>query len=251
MADRDPSASAGRAVHPLDGSLWCQSRVEADGTWPAEVTFGRTDTQPLSIAPCYTEGSLPALVTFHYERRSPVARVSRLLLRVVPVILAAGVTAGATGSGATSATRPAPNVLFTPLLTRLRTLYIPAVLPATIPFTATTSSKLYATLDDHTAFSYLINIGYTSGCHGTGACRWGEVVGGFGPDMPTVFDYPKGRHVRLHNGSLALFYPFRCGASCGDSELVFQRAGFVYMVTRKAGSLPDLLIMANSVVTVS
>ncbi len=70
------------------------------------------------------------------------------------------------------------------------------------------------------------------------------------PDMPTVFDYPRGRHVRLHNGALALYYPFTCGASCGDSELVFQRDAFVYMVTRKAGSLADLLTIANSVVTV-
>lgn len=174
-----------------------------------------------------------------------MALVARRLSRVAAPILAAGVAAGAT-----AATPPAPNVLFTPLLPRLRTLSIPVVLPATIPFKATASSKLYATLDDHTAFSYLINIGYTAACHGTGACRWGEIVGGSEPDMPTVFDYPTGRHVRLHNGALALYYPFRCGASCGDSELVFQRAGFVYMVTRKAGALTALLTMANSVVTV-
>lgn len=179
-----------------------------------------------------------------------MALVSGLLRRVAPVILAAGVVAGGSVPGATAATPPAPNALFTPLLPRLHTLYIPVVLPATIPFKATKASKLYATLDDHTAFSYLINIGYTSDCHGTGACRWGAIVGGSEPDMPTVFDYPTGRHVRLHNGALALFYPFRCGASCGDSELVFQRAGFVYMVTRKAGALRDLLTMANSVVTV-
>ncbi len=175
-----------------------------------------------------------------------MSRVARLLRSVAAVVLSAAVT-----SGATAATPPVPNALFAPLLPRLRTLDIPVVLPATIPFTATKGTKLYATLDDHTAFSYLINIGYTSACHGMGACRWGEIVGGYGPDMPTVFDYPAGRHVRLHNGALALFYPFRCGASCGDSELVFQRAGFVYMVTRKAGALRDLLIMANSVVTVS
>ena len=96
---------------------------------------------------------------------------SRLLRRVAPVILATAVAAGATGPGATAAAHPAPNVLFTPLLARLRRLYIPAVLPATIPFKATTSSKLYATLDDRSAFSYLINIGYTAACHGTGARR--------------------------------------------------------------------------------
>jgi hypothetical protein len=48
----------------------------------------------------------------------------------------------------------------------------------------------------------------------------------------------------------ALYFPFRCGASCGDSVLVFQKEGFGYTVTLKAGSLNDLLAMANSATVV-
>ena len=60
-------------------------------------------------------------------------------------------------------------------------------------------------------------------------------------DTPTIFDYPRGRHVRLRGGALALYYSYTCGASCGDSVLVFQREGVVYTVGVKAGSLGDVL----------
>ena len=53
--------------------------------------------------------------------------------------------------------------------------------------------------------------------------------------------------MRLHNGAQAFYFPFKCGASCGDSVLVFQVAGTVYTVTIKGGSLRDVMAMANSV----
>jgi len=40
---------------------------------------------------------------------------------------------------------------------------------------------------------------------------------------------------------LALYYSYTCGASCGDSVLVFQREGIVYTVSLKAGALGDVL----------
>jgi len=76
------------------------------------------------------------------------------------------------------------------------------------------------------------------------------VTGGPEVDTPTIFDYPRGRHVRLRGGALALYYSYTCGASCGDSVLVFQREGVVYTVSlkgRRAGRRADVLSMTNSV----
>ena len=150
-----------------------------------------------------------------------------------------------------AAARPAVNPVFRPLLPQLRGLTIPVLLPAYLPFHASAGLRIYATVDDRTPYAYLINIGYTAGCHGATACRFGEVTGGPEIDTPTIFDYPRGHQVHLRTGALALYYPYTCGASCGDSVLVFQASGVVYTVSLKAGSLHAVLAMANSVVRVT
>jgi hypothetical protein len=138
------------------------------------------------------------------------------------------------------------NPLFQPLLPQLHGLLIPVVLPTTVPRQHAAGTQLSATVDDRTTWGYLVDIGYTPHCGGANACRYGSVTGGAEIDTPTIFDYPRARHVRLKNGALALYFPYRCGASCGDSVLVFQEEGFVYTVSLKAGSLRDILTMANS-----
>ena len=145
----------------------------------------------------------------------------------------------------------AVNPVFRPILPRLKGVTIPVLLPTYIPRQDPKGPRLYATVDDHGLYSYLIDIGFTPDCHGGGACRFGEVTGGPEIDTPTIFDYPRGRHVRLRGGALALYYPYTCGASCGDSVLVFQREGVVYTVSLKAAALGDVLSMANSVAPVA
>jgi len=140
----------------------------------------------------------------------------------------------------------AVNPVFRPLLSRLKGVGIPVLLPTYIPRQNAGNLRLYATVDDRGAYSYLIDIGFTPDCHGSTVCRLGEVTGGPEVDTPTIFDYPRGRHVRLRNGALALYYPYTCGASCGDSVLVFQVDGTVYTASLKAGALSDVLAMANS-----
>ena len=142
---------------------------------------------------------------------------------------------------------PVVNPVFRPILPRLKSVTIPVLLPTYLPRQNPKGLRLYATVDDQGLYSYLINIGFTPDCHGGGACRFGEVTGGPEVDTPTIFDYPRGRHVQLRGGALALYYPYTCGASCGDSVLVFQREGVVYTVSLKAGALSDVLSMANSV----
>lgn len=153
---------------------------------------------------------------------------------------------GANGGPVNAAAPVAVNPLFQPLLPHLHGMYIPVVLPSTVPGQHVAGAKLSASLDDRTAWGYLVNIGFTPHCGGVDACRYGSVTGGAEIDTPTIFDYPRAKQVHLKNGALALYFPYRCGASCGDSVLVFREEGFVYTVTIKAGSLHDVLAMANS-----
>ena len=101
-------------------------------------------------------------------------------------------------------------------------------------------------MDDLGRYAYLIDMGYAPDCRGGGACRLGTVTGGPEVDTPTIFDYPHGQHVRLRNGGLALYFPYTCGASCGDSVLVFKVDGVVYTVSVKAGTLAEVQSMAES-----
>lgn len=168
--------------------------------------------------------------------------------RALPLLILAVLWWSPAPSLAWAAAHPAVNPVFRPLLPRLRGITIPVLLPAYLPFHPSAGLHVYATVDDRTPYAYLIDIGYTPDCHGAGACRLGEVTGGPEIDTPTIFDYPRGRRVHLRSGALALYYPYTCGASCGDSVLVFQSGGVVYTVSVKAGSLHDVLAMANSVV---
>lgn len=178
----------------------------------------------------------------HSLRRGFAASALALASLIAPI------AAAHAGAG----TAPSANPIFRPLLSRLVSgIDIPVLLPRTLPTNLSPRPHLYATLDDRNAFAYDVNIGYTPDCHGMGACRYGEVTGGPELNTPTIFDYPRARHVRLHNGALGLYFPYTCGASCGDSALVFQNDGIVYMVSIKAGSLRAVLAMANSVVRVS
>ncbi len=149
------------------------------------------------------------------------------------------------GAGSTAT---AINPVFRPLLPRLKGVTIPVLLPTYLPRQNPAGGlHLSATLDDRGPRSYLINIGFDPACHGATACRFGTVTGGPESDTPTAFDDPRKHQVRLRNGTQALYYPYACGASCGDSTLVFQTAGVTYTVGLKAGSLNDVLAMVNSV----
>lgn len=192
-----------------------------------------------------------------YCRLAPVLGVVCALV-TVGGIGSAGPIVRSPRSAASVAPRPLPparsrvagimtvNPVFRPLLPRLKGVNVPVLLPTHLPHQDSKGLRLYATLDDRGQYSYLIDIGFDPACHGATACRLGEVTGGPEVDTPTIFDYPRGRQVRLRDGSLALYYPYTCGASCGDSTLVFQVHGVVYTASVKAGSLADVLSMANS-----
>jgi len=137
--------------------------------------------------------------------------------------------------------------MFRPILADLKGLLITVLLPTYVPHQHDAGVHLSAAVDDRSQWGYLVDIGYTPQCSGADACRLGSVTGGAEIDTPTIFDYPRAHHVRLHNGKQALYFPFTCGASCGDSVLAFQVDGIVYTVSVKGGSLQEVLAMANSV----
>jgi hypothetical protein len=60
-------------------------------------------------------------------------------------------------------------------------------------------------------------------------------------------EYPQGKPITLTGHVKALFFAYRCGASCGDSVIVWEKEGIPYTVSLKAGSLHDTLAMADSV----
>ena len=155
---------------------------------------------------------------------------------------------GTVGAGPSESTmaHPGVNPLFRPLLAKLAGVAVPVLLPTYIARQTAKGLPLYASVDDLGRYSYLIDLGYAPDCRGGGACRLGTVTGGPEVDTPTIFDYPHGQHVRLRNGALALYFPYTCDASCGDSVLVFKIQGVVYTVSVKAGTLAEVRSMAES-----
>jgi len=173
-------------------------------------------------------------------------RFPRALAAALVLVLSGGLGAASARPSVSMLARPAVNPLFRPLLAKLTGIAIPVLLPTHIARQTAKDLPLYASVDDLGRYSYLIDMGYTSDCRGGGACRLGTVTGGPEVDTPTIFDYPRGQHVRLRSGALALYFPYTCGASCGDSVLVFEVQGVVYTVSVKAGTLAEVRSMAES-----
>jgi hypothetical protein len=88
---------------------------------------------------------------------------------------------------------------------------------------------------------YTIIIGAVPDCDGT-ACTFAEVDGG-----STVEPLPAhGTHVRLADGTSALFATHPCGANCmGSHALFFTRRGVRYEISDKGGTAADLASIAN------
>ncbi len=146
---------------------------------------------------------------------------------------------------ATQANKHVDSPVFKSVRPLLSKVSIPLRLPSTFP---NGKMPIYADVnpDNTGTYSYLIDIGYSKGCDGGGACRLAEVTGGPVIDMPTIFDYPHGRHITLHGGVAALYFPYTCGANCGDAVVVWQDQGVVYTVGLKAGSQREVTALANS-----
>lgn len=169
----------------------------------------------------------------------------------IGVALAAGLLGGlaqqAPSLAAPAAAHYAP--IFSSILPALKQVQIPIKLPLSFPSDATGKGQhLYASVQDVSRWSYIINIDYTKDCGGVEACNYGEIDGGPTINEPNILDYPWGKPVTLTHKVKALYRPFSCGASCGQSAVVFADPSteIVYMVGIHGGGKQDTLALANA-----
>jgi hypothetical protein len=126
---------------------------------------------------------------------------------------------------------------------------VPLKLPASLPSDAVShNAELYANVQDVSKWSYIVNVDFTKNCMGADACSYAEIDGGPTINEPNILDYPWGKPVKLVGNVKALYRPFSCGVSCGQSAVVFAdpTTGIVYMVAIHGGSEKDTLALANS-----
>lgn len=116
------------------------------------------------------------------------------------------------------------------------------LLPVCLPndAQATPSRSFTATIEENTRTRYVVDIGFAPDCYGYTACTFGEITGSL-QALPV-----SGTAVRLANGSTAYFTPAECGASCGESTLVWRAGHAYYEVGVRAGLRSTLLEIANS-----
>jgi len=153
------------------------------------------------------------------------------------------------------AVRAAANnaaTVYAPIKARLQNVFIPVALPTTFPLAKLPSStRIYASIQENSlsATTYIVDLGYTKDCNGGGACGYGEVTGGWTGDTPGVLSPLKGGvPITLQGGVKGTFFPFTCGASCGDSVIFWHFHGIPYTVSLKGGSRRNVLLMANSAI---
>jgi hypothetical protein len=169
---------------------------------------------------------------------APLALVLALLVAVAPVHQP---------SAGGAATRDVP--LYRGIMPALKHVQIPVKLPATLPGDLIKKGQhVYAYLVDVSSWSYIVTIDYTRDCHGADACSLAEIDGGPTLNEPTILDYPWGKPVTLARHVRGLFRPFSCGASCGQSAVVFAdpATGIIYMAAIHGGSEKDTLALANA-----
>lgn len=158
------------------------------------------------------------------------------------------------------------ETIFEEILPELRQNQIPLRLPTTyIPSRGQWNSDeeippIYANLELSDSSGYSVILGYTQDCNGSSACRLGSVSGQMQPtDSPerayTDEDYLYPRRseepltaVSLSKGIQGVFLPWRCAASCTDSQIVWSEDGYQYSVGIKLGDLASLVEMANSAI---
>ena len=158
----------------------------------------------------------------------------------------------ATGSAPWPSAAAAPAKyapLYSGILPALKHVLIPLKLPATFPADRIgTGHRVYASVAAVSPWSYIVTIDYTPGCHGADACTLAEIDGGPTLNEPTILAYPWGKPVTLTHHVKGLFRPFSCGASCGQSAVVFAdpSTGIIYMVGLQGGSKKDTIALANA-----
>ena len=89
---------------------------------------------------------------------------------------------------------------------------------------------------------YDLELGATRSCGGANACFIAAFIAQKGGKLSAP------ANVRLRNGVIGRYSPFKCGASCGPSMIEWRLNGAIYTIQVKgvAGSRPSMITLANS-----
>jgi hypothetical protein len=146
------------------------------------------------------------------------------------------------GATTVTAERTAAKHAFAPILSSLAKSGVPALLPGKLPGPDLVNAT--AQLESAGSKGYAIELALAPDCNGATACHIGEVAGSKS-DGSTL----KGSKVTLPSGVTGYVVLSACGASCSDSSITFDRDGYRYVFSEKAGSKADLVEFASSIVT--
>jgi hypothetical protein len=142
----------------------------------------------------------------------------------------------------TAAERSAAQHAFEPLLAALSKSAVPVLLPGSLP--GPDLIIAIPQLESANGNGYAIELGLAPDCNGATACHIGHLSGKKSDGSPL-----KGAPVPLPIGETAYFILGPCGASCSDSTLTFDRAGYRYEFSEKGSSKGDLREFASTIVT--
>ena len=105
-------------------------------------------------------------------------------------------------------------------------------------------APLYASITEVEMYRYQVVLGFSEGCEGGNACRWGTVLG----EKAKTKQMVKGRKVNLINGILGYYEKSICGANCSDTKITWFANGNKYVVGIKSANLKKVIKMANSAI---
>jgi len=129
-----------------------------------------------------------------------------------------------------------------------QTSQVPLVLPLYLPY-FDKANPIYAVLRSANRSSYDVLLANAIPCEGANWCLYGSVRGADAPFDHTFNDLsPKARSVRLHHGITARFIESECATYCTQAYIEWSEKGFYYSIGLKAGTLDQLIKIANSAI---
>lgn len=158
------------------------------------------------------------------------------LLRLCISLLALGSARSATVP-ASPASSPR-DAMYARVLPSIHASGVPAYLPAP----SSLPHRAYPVLIQSQPGSYTLELSYVAGCAGH-ACEMGAIQAFRRP----VRAHPlSGITVGLARGLIGHYYPFTCGANCGDSSVIVDIGAYRYVFGLKASDRAPVLRMTNS-----
>ncbi len=101
--------------------------------------------------------------------------------------------------------------------------------------------------------SYVISLDYGEDCHGAGACHYGSLAarkidagGGAEATILPILGTSSFIPLQLAHNIPGYFVESQCGANCSDAQISWIYDGTEYLLGLKAGSMEDVVALANA-----